>query len=118
MKLEEIWKSASTEADWLRYYGHRDTRMSEKFEDEKFYDRIVSIGYAKVVTELASRCAMTHITSDKPVMKSEVGDLRFTSGPRNHENNVYTPLEYLIGKKIGTTQLVNIIKKLNGPVTL
>jgi len=112
MKLEEIWKSAETEADWLRYYGHRDTRMSEKFEDEKFYDRIVSIGYAKVVTELATRCAMNHITSDKPVMESEVSDLRFVSGPRNHENNVYTPLEYLIGKKNGTTQLINIIKKL------
>lgn len=118
MKLEEIWKSASTEADWLRYYGHRDTRMSEKFEDEKFYDRIISIGYAKVVTPLVVRCAMNHITSHKNVMESEVSDLYFTSGPRNHSNNVYTPLEYLIGKKIGTQQLINIIKKLNGPITL
>lgn len=113
MKLEELWKSATTEADWLRYYGHRDTKMSEKFEDEKFYDRIISIGYAKVVTPIWERCAMGHITSDKPVLESTVEELSFTSGPRNHSKNVYTPLEYLIGRKIGTEQLVKIIKNYN-----
>lgn len=110
MELEKLWKSATTEADWLRYYGHIDTRMSEKFEDEKFYDRIVSIGYAKVVTPIWDRCPMGFITSDNPVLESTVEDLSFTSGPRNHSKNVYTPLEYFIGRKIGTNQLIKIIK--------
>lgn len=110
MELEKLWKSATTEADWLRYYGHSDTRLSEKFEDEKFYDRIISIGYTKRVITLPERCAMCYITSDKPVMESDINDIRFVSGPRNHENNVYTPLEYFIGRKIGTEQLVSIIK--------
>jgi hypothetical protein len=110
MELEKLWKSATVEADWLRYYGHSETRLSEKFEDEKFYDRIISIGYTKKVIPLVSRCAMCYITSDKPVMESDIKDLRIISGPRNHENNVYTPLEYLIGKKVGTDQLTSIIK--------
>jgi len=110
MELEKLWKLATTEADWLRYYGHSDTRLSEKFEDEKFYDRIISIGYTKRVIPLHERCSMGYVTSDKPVLESEFSDLRSISGPRNHDNNVYTPLEYFIGRKIGVDQLIAIIK--------
>lgn len=110
MKLEELWKLARNEADWLRYYGHSETRLSEKFNDEKFYDRIIGIGYTKVVIPLPSRCSMGNITSDKPVMESSINDLYIISSPRDHSKNVYTTLEYLIGKKIGTEQLIKIIK--------
>lgn len=110
MNLEKLWKLATTEADWLRYYGHSDTRLSEEFNDVNFYDRIQSIGYTKRVIELPARCAMTYITSDKPILESEISELRMTSGPRNHSDNVYTPLEYFIGRKIGVNQLIDIIK--------
>jgi hypothetical protein len=112
MKLEELWKLAKTEAEWLRYYGHSETRLSEKFNDEKFYDRIVGIGYTKVVIPLPVRCSMGNITSNKPLMESSIDDLYIIGSPRNHSKNVYTPLEYLIGKNIGVEQLVKIIKNL------
>lgn len=110
MELQKLWNLATTEADWLRYYGHSDTRLSEPFEDEKFYDRIVSIGYTKRVIPLPNRCAMSCITSDKPVTESEVEDLRIVSGPRNHDKNVYTPLEYFISRKVRVDELIAIIK--------
>lgn len=110
MELERIWKSANTEADWLRYYGNLETRTSEEFNDENFYDRLIGIGYTKVVMPLSQRCSLTHVTSKKPVMESDISDLCFTSGPRNHSKNIYTPLEYMIGRKIGFEQLVKIIK--------
>ena len=44
LDLEKMWKSAKTEAEWLRYYGHIDSRLTEEFNDVNFYDRIISIG--------------------------------------------------------------------------
>lgn len=108
--LEKILKAAQTEADWLRYYGHSETRMIEKFEDCKFYDRITSIGYAKKNIPLPQRCSMLNITSDKPVLESDITELKEEYSLRNHDNNVYTALEYLIAKGIGTDQLIKIIR--------
>ena len=110
MVLEKIWKSAKTEAEWLKYYGHVDTRMNEKFQDVNFYDRIISIGYAKKNIPLPQRCSMLNVTSDKPVLESDIIDLKEEYSLRNHDNNVYTALEYLIAKRIGTEQLIKIIK--------
>jgi hypothetical protein len=113
LNLEKIWKSARIEADWLRYYGHSESRMSEKFEDVNFYDRIISIGYAKKNISLPQRCSMLNVTSDKPVLDSDIIELKEEYSLRNHNNNVYTALEYLIGKNIGTEQLIKIIKGEN-----
>ena len=110
LSLEKIWKSAKIEADWLRYYGHYESRMNEKFEDVNFYDRILSIGYAKRNISLDQRCSMLNITSDKPVLESEISELKEEYSLRNHDKNTYTALEYLIAKKIGTEQLVKIIR--------
>lgn len=106
-----MWKSAKTEADWLRYYGHKDSRMSEEFLDANFYDRIESIGYTKRVIELHQRCSMLNVTSDKPVLESDISDLREEYSLRNHDKNVYTALEWFIAKGIATEQLIEIIKK-------
>lgn len=112
MNLEEIYKSAENEASWLKYYGHRDSRMSEEFKDETFYDRLVSIGYAKVNMPLPSRCVMICISSERPVMNSSVDELFYKPSPRNHNDNIYTPLEYVIGtKQEGYKDLIKIIKK-------
>lgn len=108
--LERILKAAQTEADWLRYYGHSETRMIEKFEDCKFYDRITSIGYTKRVIPLPNRCSMLNITSDKPVLESDVEDLREEYSIRNHDKNVYTSLEYVIAKRIEKDKLIKIIR--------
>ena len=110
LNLEKIWKSARIEADWLRYYGHSESRMSEKFEDVNFYDRIISIGYAKKNISLPQRCSMLNVTSDKPVLDSDIIELKEEYSLRNHNNNVYTALEYLIAQGIGTDQLIKIIK--------
>jgi hypothetical protein len=110
LKLEKILKAAKTEAEWLKYYGHSETRMSEKFEDANFYDRIISIGYAKRNLPLPNRCSMLNITSDKPVLKSGLEELREEYSLRNHEKNVYTCLEYLIGKGIESDELIKIIR--------
>jgi hypothetical protein len=110
LNLEKILKAAKIEADWLRYYGHSETKMSEKFEDVKFYDRIISIGYAKRNLPLPNRCSVLNITSDKPVLESSLEDLREEYSLRDHNRNVYTCLEFLIGKGIETEQLVKIIR--------
>ena len=99
MNKEELWNLADSEADWLRYYGHFSTRETEGFEDADFYDRMVSIGYAKVPTPLVMRCPMGFITGPQPVLECEPEELVMVSGPRNHDNNVYTPLEYFIGTR-------------------
>jgi len=111
MNLEDVWCVAENEANWLKYYGHVSTRMTEEFEDADFYDRMISIGYAKVPTSLHLRCAMGYVTSDKPVLDSEPAELLMTSGPRNHEKNVYTCLEYFVGTRQRLDEIKSIIKK-------
>jgi len=111
LDLEKMWKCAKTEAEWLKYYGHRDSRMSEDFSDVNFYDRIQSIGYTKRVIELHQRCSMMNVTSDKPVLESEISDLRIADTSRNHEKNIYTALEWFIGRGMATGQLIEVIKK-------
>lgn len=108
--LKDILRAAETEADWLRYYGHSETRLVEKFEDCKFYDRITSIGYTKRVIPLPNRCSMMNITSDKPVFESDLEDLRQAFSVRSHVGNVYTALEYLIGKGIEKERLIKIVR--------
>ena len=53
---------------------------------------------------------MLNITSDKPVLDSSFSELKEIDVYRNHENNVYTALEYFIARGVGTGQLVEIIK--------
>lgn len=110
MTIEELNKYANQEADWLRYYASNEkyksdqnstTRQSENYNDANFYDRIRSIGYTKRVIPLYSRCPAGFITSKKAVLESTVEELEYVSGPRNHENNVYTPLEYVFSKNVG-----------------
>jgi hypothetical protein len=110
MDYDKLLNYAKTEADWLRYYGHHETRMLEKFNDINFYMRIKSIGYAKVVMSIDKRCAMCFITSDKPILESRHDDIFLTSGPRDHSKNIYTPLEYFIGKGENLEELINIIR--------
>ena len=110
LDLEKMWKCAKTEAEWLKYYGHVDSRMSEDFSDVNFYDRIQSIGYTKRVIELHQRCSMMNVTSDKPVLESEISDLRIANETKNHSKNVYTALEWFIGTGMATNQLIKIIK--------
>lgn len=112
MTFEEIYKLADNEADWLKYYGERNSRESENFEDDKFYDRLLSIGYAKVNTPLPIRCSRGYVSSERPVIESDASEIEPISGPRNHDKNVYTPLEYIIGgKKDGYKDLIAKIKK-------
>lgn len=103
MTLEELNKYAEQETSWLRYYGNGkpEERIAEKYDDAKFYDRIVSIGYTKRVIPLANRCAACYVTADKPVLECEIEELKSVSGPRNHSENVYTALEYVFTKNIG-----------------
>ncbi len=105
-----MWKCARTEAEWLRYYGHEESRKSEDFSDVNFYDRIKSIGYTKRVIQLHQRCSMMNITSDKPVLESEISELRIANETRSHGKNVYTALEWFIGTGMATNQLINVIK--------
>ena len=104
-KIEKIKKLASTEADWLRYYGYVESRREEKFEDIGFYDRMAPIGYSKVYTPLAIRCPMGFVDSLDPAAAE------LTSGPRNHEKGIYTVLEFVIHNKIdGYLEMIANIK--------
>ena len=105
--IDKIFKIAKIESEWLSHYGHEDSRMNEKFEDIKFYDRMLPIGYSKVYTPLYLRCPMGYISS------LDINNIKeITHGPRNHQNNIYTCLEFVIHNKIeGYMDLIKIIKK-------
>lgn len=101
MTIEELNKYAGQEASWLQYYGISETRKSDPYNDAKFYDRVLDIGsisYAKRIP-LPLRCAACGLTSKRPVLESTVEELEITSGPRKHDDNIYTPLEYVLATK-------------------
>lgn len=113
MKIEDLNKYTDQEASWLQYCGNSDTRKTEQYNDANFYDRINSgvIVYTKKLLPLPMRCAAVYITSKKPVLKSTVEELEITSDYRNHENNIYTPLEYVFATKFENSEkLIEFIR--------
>jgi hypothetical protein len=105
-KIEIVFKLAKTEAEWLKYYGHQDTRLSENFEDIDFYDRIQSIGYCKRKVPIYDRCPVGYVNC-LDVNNFEI----VTNIGRNHSKSTYTTLEFVIYNKIdGYLDLVQIIK--------
>jgi hypothetical protein len=110
LDLEKMWKCAKTEAEWLKYYGHQESRLVEDFSDANFYDRIQSIGYTKKVISLHGRCTMMNVTSDKPVLESKMDELRICNSYRDHNQNIYTALEYFIGTGMAKEQLIKVIR--------
>lgn len=111
MTKEEFQKLVDHEASWLKYYGFAVTRTTELYNDVTFYDRIQSIGYTKRVILLSNRCVAAHITSKRPVLESSIEELEIVSGPRNHEINVFTPLEYAFANNLeGTDKLRELLK--------
>ena len=100
MNIKELIKAVDHETQWLRYYGHRKTRIADSYDDANFYDRIESIGYTKTIISLWERCMASCITSTKPVLESSIEELISTTGTRDHSKNMYTPLEYVLAKKI------------------
>ena len=110
LDLEKMWKSAKTEAEWLKYYGHQESRLVENFSDADFYDRIQSIGYTKKVISLHGRCTMMNVTSDKPVLDSKINELIICNSYRDHNQNIYTALEYFIGTGMAKEQPIKVIR--------
>lgn len=119
MTLEELNKYTSQEASWLKYYAssqegedpNRTTRLTDKYNDVMFYDRLIGIGYTKKVIPLSNRCPACYITSKKPVLESSIEELEVISGPRNHSLNVYTPLEYVFALNIqGAADLREVLR--------
>ena len=110
LDLEKMWKCAKTEAEWLKYYGHIDSRLVEDFSDANFYDRIKSIGYTKRVIDLHQRCSMLNVTSDKPVLECNINELEVCNTYRDHNQNIYTALEYFIGTGMAKEQLIKVIR--------
>lgn len=105
--LNKILRLAKVEAEWLSHYGHHESREAEEFADILFYDRMQSIGYAKVWTPLHVRCPMGYVSSLK---LEEIIDTQH--GPRNHEAGVWTCLEFVISNQVeGYLELIKLIKK-------
>ena len=99
MKEQELNRAAEQESSWLHYYGLGEDREKDPLDDAMFYDRMRSIGYTKRVIPLPMRCVCMYVTSDKPVLESSIEELQSVSGPRNHDANVYTALEYVLATK-------------------
>jgi hypothetical protein len=93
MTEEELFKAANQELEWLRYYGHVDSRLSFTTESEIYRD-LQSIGYAKRNTALDFRCAPHILTSNNLICEeSKLEELFIIPSTRNHAENKYTPLE-------------------------
>lgn len=110
IEKDKLIEAAKVESEWLKYYGESKTRSLEKFNDCLFYDRIKSIGYTKRIVKLYNRCAMMRITSESPVLDSNMEQLSISNEERNHDKNVYTALEYLIHNEIEKNKFIKIIK--------
>lgn len=120
MTTEDFNLCIDQETSWLKYYGSNQepeegspntTRRNDPYNDVYFYDRIISIGYTKTVMPLHRRCPAGFVTSKKPVLESTVEELEYVSGPRNHENNVYTPLEYAFATNYdGIDKFIEILR--------
>lgn len=105
---KKILRLATLEAEWMRHYGHEDSREKEDFYDLGFYDRMLPIGYSKVWTPLHLRCPMGYVSS---LDISNITDTQY--GPRDHAKGVYTCLEFVIYNKVeGYIELIKLIKKI------
>jgi len=99
------------EVDWLKYYAFRDDRENLTSESDLYRD-LRSIGYAKVKTPLDKRCPMCIVTSEKPIKDVDnIEDLYYIPKLRNHEENLYTPLEvYWIMNPDKRQEIINRLK--------
>jgi len=106
MILNEIFKLAKIEAEWMSHYGHEESRRNEAFLDIYFYDRMQPIGYSKVYTPLHLRCPMGYVYG---LDINHIDGILY--GPRDHKNNIYTCLEFAIYNEIeGYEKLIQLIK--------
>ena len=113
MSIIEFQKLVDHETQWLKYYGYRPSRKADDYNDHLFYERLESIGYTKVIMPLPNRCVGAFITSDKPVLESTIEELRTIGSPRNHSKNIFTPLEYMMSKKIlNYLDCIRILKEI------
>lgn len=104
--MEKIISAAKTESEWLRHYSHVDSRKEETFEDIGFYDRMLPNGYAKVYMPLHQRCPMGYV---KGLTLEDNKEIIY--GPRNHENDIYTVLEFVIHNKLpGYQEMIDYVK--------
>lgn len=116
MTIEHLNQFANQEASWLQYFGSDTERRLDNYNDVNFYDRIINTECVQRTTRhiplpLPMRCAACFITSKKPVLESKVEDLESTSNYRNHDNNIYTPLEYVLANKIdGYEKLIETLR--------
>lgn len=106
MTKEELKKLVDHEAQWLRYYALAEDRTSLRLDDVNFYDRLRSIGYTKRVIPLDRRCAAAMLTSPTNILTDSLESITPIGSPRNHDHNLYTPLEVWILKFPEDTQWI------------
>ena len=95
MTEEELFKAAKQELEWLRYYGHVDSRLAFT-SDSEIYRDLQSIGYAQKNTSLDIRCAPYVITSNNQInSETSIDELFIIGSTRNKIENKYTPLEVI-----------------------
>jgi len=100
MIFKDLLKYVDHETSWLKSYGLIEERKKDLYNDTNFYERLQRVHTNSRTVALPLRCAAVYITSKKPVLESTIEELECVSGPRNHQINVYTPLEYFFAKNI------------------
>jgi hypothetical protein len=136
MKLEELMAAASQETSCLRYYGsaqknpnsEETTRLDEPFNDACFYDRLIGIGYTKVVMTLSKRCVPHFVTSKNPVLNSSIEELEVISGQHdfpfetvhftNRKKKFGNDFHYIIINKENTYALIADSRQIFRPENL
>jgi len=88
MNKEELKKLTIQELNWLVYYATLNSRI-ELDNKSPIYDQLISIGYVKRSSDLWRRCASGWIK----IKNKKLEDFILIGGPRNHENDIYTPIE-------------------------
>jgi hypothetical protein len=101
MTIEELNKLVDLEIQWLRYYGHEESR-NKLNEKSNLYEDLVSIGYTKRVMKLDLRCCPCTITG------TELSNLKKENKLRSNTN--LSPIEIYI--KIYPEKKMEIFNRL------
>jgi hypothetical protein len=94
MNIKELENLVEQEIQWLRYYGHVDSRR-ELNEKSEIYRDLIPTGYTKRIMPLDRRCSPCIITSEEIICEGfDISKLVKDSNLRGE--NRYSPIEAYI----------------------
>lgn len=94
MTEEELYELVEHELKWLKYYTHRDSRLSMTIGVD-FYKDLKPMGYVKQMMSLEDRCVPCFLTCSDGISEGmDISKLVKVAPPRT--DRTLTPLETVV----------------------